>query len=1079
MWDMSAERTLLEARMDAAVLLEVDTMTVIYQNQAAKDLLLKSPDKDMMTLLSIPEVQSLLREVHTASESRETTLSMAEMTLTLCAVPLLWEGREVVMLSLQNRDILPQQTISAALMRLLEKQYFAILEISLKRQTVTVVFAQSPMLSAHACYASYAQLFESYAQIALHSADRQAFLDAFSEERLQACAVIQETSAVSVRRMHDGLYSWARFSLSPVDEETVLFIGEDVNEEHLEQERTEQYKTELKTLSLRNSYTLSCISDIFRLMLHLDITTGDTLICCLHPSLSRLFSYDKVYSFSEITETLLRLVHPDDVEPLRAFSTMDNLRSAAQSGQTRFSFEYRRMSQPKGLDAKPEVKWTRSVIILRNFRNGVPTEAFYAVQDVHERKMMELEAKNQQKTFLDQFHMLLQHRYLWFIDSDYSAQCAVVWKIDRDNITQYMECPFSRLFEKVLIPFCHPEDIKKLATIFLPEPVRQAFHDGQKKIVSEFRMRMDDGFQWMRIEMDLLSDAHENLRSLCYICNIDREKQRMDAVANAEHKQLVLRRKFGLTVQDSYIRIGEIDLDNNVIYHYSLQKNDFVTIKDKTPFSELARSFAESSVYPDHRQIFEKKFSYARLLHASRENVSKIENRLLLDLDGSRQYLWCNLVVRFSHDADGKAFLMSYIEDIHAQITAEQEQLQELQEARERLQSMLRMNEQTRIRKAHIFSNIVADAKLYLNRVFGSVAEIKKELPEQTADSSFEGLRDAGIHLDKLLERARDILMLENEQLMLLQEKTSLPNLLRKLKQQAADTFHGKHLDLIAYTSHVQNEMIYCDSARVEQLLENIFINLIRCLPADSKIILRLMQKPQNAEESIALYEFSLISFGDTFSQDWHKRLCAPLHTLQNTEGMERSMFLDATQQNLGMHISKKLVAMMNGSLNFVTLPDGASAVTVRIPFRYAEAPACLFPQLYFYGKYALILESEQECANAITEMLQEAGMHTDWVDETEQAFVMLADAAIQRQPYALLFVRQAELNQASDNLLAKLQQAAGNATIMLLEDALPQANSCPDTDYPLPYKLETPLFRSILAKHLWDLYQSESDSAQ
>ena len=148
----------------------------------------------------------------------------------------------------------------------------------------------------------------------------------------------------------------------------VLLLGKDSNESHLQQE-------ELETVSLRNDYILSSISDIFRLMLHIDLTNGETVVCSVHPDHPELFSTDAVYSFSDVSERLIQMVHPADREALRDYLSLETLRETLPDGSdNKIATEYRRIDP----DADPDktAKWTRSVLTFTAFdESRRPTEA--------------------------------------------------------------------------------------------------------------------------------------------------------------------------------------------------------------------------------------------------------------------------------------------------------------------------------------------------------------------------------------------------------------------------------------------------------------------------------------------------------------------------------------------------------------------------------------------------------------------------------------------------------------------------------------------------------------------------------
>lgn len=1083
MLDATADRALLNVRKDPVLVISVDTMTIIEQNAAAKDYFSHTDLFTSESILENDEIRNLLTAANDSLLPQSKIISLSDnQTLVVCTAPLLHTEKNIVLLSVtENRNSNPPKGISASTMRLLESTYFAVIQVSIPSMETDVICAQHAMLSAHANFKTLQDLLAICGEYYVHPTDKEEFLATFTKENILNFVKEQPVVEVSVLRQHDSLYSWAKFSLFYVDESTVLFLGKDINNERLELERTEQYQRDLKTLALRNRYIVSSVSDIFRLMFHIDLVTRKAVICALHPSLSKLFSYDKIYDFADISNQLLNLVHPDHVEMLRGFSDLSRYQHPIPENGNRITLEYLRISPKKGLESKPTAKWTRSVIILSNpDQNGIPTEAVYAVQDVHEQKLKELEAQQRQNSLLSQFYTLLKHRFVWFIECDYSSQMLYCWRVVDDVVQEIEPCHCSRIFEKLLIPYCHPDDIKKVAKLILPDAVQRAFLNGQKEVFCEYRHKTSEGWKWVRLEMYISVDGSGKLRSMSYAADIEHEKQRRDAVIKAEHQQLIIRRKFGLSVQDSYIQIAEIDLDADKIYHYKIQDNDYVLIEGSKPFSQLAIEFTNENVYPGHRQAFETVFSYPQLLRAARDNISKIQHQFLYDANASRNYIWVNLVAKFFRDENGKPFLMTYIEDINDKVREHNDNLRKIELARNKLQDTLRIAEQARIRRTHIFSNMLSDVKLSFNQIVGVFDKLHGMTPQtEHTQKEFSALSNSFELVQKMIDSSRDLLLLENNQLVLLSELTSLPKLLQKLKAQTAETLARKQLKLFAYTSHVMNENIYCDSSRLIQLLESVFYQLVHSVPDQTRILFSVSQSKHLPEKQIGMYEFSITTFGNQETENQQGNLCEPLKTPKNANPIERSMFADSSQPNMVMHINKKLIALMNGSLTFERKPDHVSIATVRIPFRFASKNGeCIFPQVHFYGKHAMIYDKVQTSGNAISEMLAEAGMQSDWESDFDALKILLKDAIDRNEAYRILFIRQSALNSESGSCLTDLQQIVQNHTkILVLCDTPKLPHTEPDPEYPAPFYVESPMFRSILSKHLWAIYEESKNS--
>ena len=180
-----------------------------------------------------------------------------------------------------------------------------------------------------------------------------------------------------VRRLSDDEYRWASYTLSIVNKDIVMMFGKDSNEQHLQKERSDRYRAELKEMSLRNQYIISGVSDIFRMMLHVDLRSGAAIVCSMHPDLEQYFSVDNVYRFENIAAILMRLVHPDDRADVMPYLSMDELCRITEEKDNKLSFEYRRV--PLGGDPDLDAKWTRAVFTLTAFEDALSGRSIKSV----------------------------------------------------------------------------------------------------------------------------------------------------------------------------------------------------------------------------------------------------------------------------------------------------------------------------------------------------------------------------------------------------------------------------------------------------------------------------------------------------------------------------------------------------------------------------------------------------------------------------------------------------------------------------------------------------------------------------
>ena len=1057
MWDQDTDRMFLELRDDAVLIFGQQSLRLLYRNPAANTIFPgAAPDADFSTLFPEPEVTELLNTA--LSNDRVHGLYPKEQpwfiqgSAVLHAVRLEWEGVPAVALTFDRRAYGPPPEAIDLMTAVLNSAYFISLRIDLRLRNVAVISDKNPLMNTQAHFPSFDEFLLHYADAVIHPDDRAAFLNAFSDEQLR---MFQEQNIVqpcNVRRMADDEYRWASFSLSAAGNGIIMLLGKDSNESHLQQE-------ELETVSLRNDYILTSIADIFRLMLHIDLTTGDTVVCSMHPDVGGRFSMDTVYRFQDVVDQLIGMVHPDDRASLRDYLTLDALCGLMPIRDNKITIEYRRID-PDG-DPDQTAKWTRSVLTLTAFDSDQrPTEAVYAVQDIDLQKRQELEAKRRQETLTSQFYTVIRNRYLWFAECDYQAQVAHCYRIQDNTVLPPNDCPFGQFFERIIMPNCHPEDYKRVAMAMLPTAAAENYRLGKHQVTIDYRQKNGDGWRFVRAEIYMQQEAQDAFRTMIYVSDIDDEIKSQIYVTQSEHEQLMLRRRIDSMIHDSVQFISEVDPDADVITHYKFSEQDQITVTGSDQFSRFCAEFPERFVHPEHRSLFRQHFSYDQILRAAREHQTEIRHLFLLDPDEKGDYIWCSFAVRFFRNEIGKSYLMVCAEDMNEIIQKRDANLHAVYAAKEQLQEHIREAERSRIRRAHVFMNIFSSLQLGLNRLYSNLdalnADSSGQQPELTQ------MYQTYEQLSSMTECAKNMLLLENNQLTLLNQPMSLLALFNKMRRTNGRIFEKKEIHVISYATHVTDETVLCDGERLAFLLDQIFFSLIRALPDRSSVTIQLAQSPIAGQITQAVYEFSLVT------RCMQKR-AAP-DTRDPFKAIEADFLVnDPNYQPHNLYFCKRLIGMMHGALEYVKMPNHSCAVLLRLPLNFVRQQI-IFPLRHTFGKRALVWDSRQPAAIATMEMLRESGMQSDWHADYESVMAYLKLAGSQGRNYDLIILRASDLRDEPAAGLNEIVAHAGGIPVFIVADdsALTAATF---RDFPTVRLLWPPVFRSTLADALRDAF--------
>ncbi len=1078
MWNQQTDRMFLEMREDAVLIFEDTSLKLLYINKSATNYF---PDTNSDTVYSDlfqnEKIDNMLKAA--AASGRLIGLPLDEHpwfseSAVLHAVHTQWENQEVFVLTIDKRAYGPPPEALQMMKAVLTSAYFTAVRIDTLSNRASIISDKNPLMNTQALFPSYAEYFEKYAEAVIHPEDREQFLACFSEEQVRLFLEANTSPACTVRRSVDEEYRWASFTLAALNQSVVLMFGKDSNEQHLVQERSDRYRSELETVSQRNSYILAAAGDIFRLMLHIDLRTEEVVVCSVHPELAQFFSVERVYQYDEIAGRLMQFVHPDDREKMHIFTDPKSISEHLDPNENKVSMNYRRIAAQQ--DPNLNFRWSRSVFTVIREEEGTPVEAVYAVQDIDAQKRKEIAAIRAQQTITEQFYTLIRNRYIWFIENDYSKKISRCYRIANHMVMPPMECPFGQFFERMIMPHAHPEDYKKVAIALLPLTAEESYRQGKRQISIDYRHKTENGWRFVRAEMYLQKDEDDVLHTMIYVSDVDDEVTSRNNLTRSEHEQLEMHRKVDHLLTDTFVHVGEVDLDADTIRHYHLENEDLIPDADTKSFRDYCEHYAERFIHPDQRMEFNHIFSYDHILRAARENQGELKQLFLVDVSEKGEYLWCNIGIKFLINENGKSFALTYVENVNDEIQNRDSHLISLQQKKEQLLANLRTNERARIRRAHVFMNIASSFQLALNQIYGAIDKLERDLPEDARKHQDTGLIFAAYErLSAMTACTKDLLLLENNQLPLLREPTSLSTLMQKLRMNSRELFEKKRVRFYSYTTHVNDEIVLCDSRRLSFLVENVFFNVIRSLPDESEITLRLAETPVEGKQQ-AMYEFSLVMQGDSVSLDIQSGILSPIPQNDPMKSVEAAFFLNNPDyQQYNIYLSKRLIAIMGGTLEFVPLPDHASAVVLRLPFEIQSKPV-IFPLRKTFGKHALVWDSQQAAAIATIEILRESGMQSDWQSDLEGVCAYLKLAEMQDMAYDLIIVRSSDLNYQKENCISKIRALSPDIAIFIIDDVHTE-KQMQSIESERIYELQTPVFRSDMANLLRAVFGDSGSS--
>lgn len=344
--------------------------------------------------------------------------------------------------------------------------------------------------------------------------------------------------------------------------------------------------------------------------------------------------------------------------------------------------------------------------------------------------------------------------------------------------------------------------------------------------------------------------------------------------------------------------------------------------------------------------------------------------------------------------------------------------------------------------KRDFLFNMSHDIRTPMNAIIGytTLAETNLTQPAKVADY-LRKISTASQHLLSLINDVLDMSRIESGRVVLEQEPVHLPTLVQDVRDIIQSNITAKGLSFTVDLAGVRDEDVVADPLRLQRILLNILSNAVKFTPSGGSITLRVVEKsgageptsmgdagatssgvgetlpaspdgraasgvseegsesqskgpagPGSSGEPVRYgdYEFHVRDTGIGMSAEYQK------HIFEQFSREETSTVSKTEGTGLGMPITKRLVEMMDGSIDLVSVQGQGTEFTVHLRLPLCGAPKKETPVAdpVFAGMRLLVVEDNELNMEITTTVLEEAGFVVDQAVNGQAALEKVATAA-------------------------------------------------------------------------------------
>ena len=233
--------------------------------------------------------------------------------------------------------------------------------------------------------------------------------------------------------------------------------------------------------------------------------------------------------------------------------------------------------------------------------------------------------------------------------------------------------------------------------------------------------------------------------------------------------------------------------------------------------------------------------------------------------------------------------------------------------------------------KSTFLFNMSHDIRTPMNAILGFSSLMEKELdnPEQLEDH-LNKVKESGEYLLSIINNVLDMARIESGKMELDEAAMDISREIDSIEHMFVADMAEKNLNF-AVSVQTDHNYIYADRLKIRQILVNLLSNAVKYTPSGGRVDLELKENSCDVPDS-ASYRIVVSDTGVGMSPEFQKQLF-DMFTRERTTTESK-----VTGTGLGMSIVKRLVELMDGTIEVDSAPGEGSRFTVNITRKIAEA---------------------------------------------------------------------------------------------------------------------------------------------
>lgn len=307
--------------------------------------------------------------------------------------------------------------------------------------------------------------------------------------------------------------------------------------------------------------------------------------------------------------------------------------------------------------------------------------------------------------------------------------------------------------------------------------------------------------------------------------------------------------------------------------------------------------------------------------------------------------------------------------------------------------------------KSEFLSNMSHDIRTPMNAIIGMTAVATTNIDNR--EKVKECLRKITLsskHLLGLINDVLDMSKIESGKLTLNYDLLSLRETMESIVSIVQPQIKARKQSFDIFIHKIQNENIYADGVRLNQVLLNLLSNAMKFTPEGGEITVTMFQEDSPKGEKYVRTHFLVKDTGIGMTKEFQEKIFESFVREDNA----RVRKVEGT--GLGMTITKYIVDKYEGSIELKSELDKGSEFHLTFDFERGESQS---ERMILPGWEVLVVDDDEELCHSAANSLNEIGVHAEWALDGYTAIDMVKKRHAAHRDYfiVLLDYKMPEIN--------------------------------------------------------------------